>query len=68
MDLHSLDRALSLAALVVRQVDDDGVFLEASELRCVIVRIAEDRMKKCLACALHNDCSAGRPAHLHSVR
>jgi hypothetical protein len=42
-----------LAALVVRQVDDDGVFLEASELRCVIVNmkagrytIGTDRMRR----------------------
>ena len=45
---HSLDRALKLIALVGRQGDDDGVFLGASELRRVIVRIVEDRMKEFL--------------------
>jgi hypothetical protein len=57
-----LDRALKLAVLVVRQVDDDGVFIEASELRRVIVGFAEDGMKEHFACALHYDL-ASRPAH-----
>jgi len=43
-----LDRALKLIALVGRQGDDDGVFLGASELRRVIVRIVEDRTKEFL--------------------
>ena len=53
---------------IVGQVDDDGVFVEASELRRVIVGIAEDWMKERLACALYNDGLAGRPANIHRVR
>jgi hypothetical protein len=44
---------------IVDQVDDDGVFIEASELRRVIVVIAENWMKERFACALHNDALAG---------
>ena len=53
---------------IVGQVDDNGVFLKASELRRAIVGIAEDWTKECFACALHNDGLAGRPANIHRVR
>jgi DNA-binding transcriptional LysR family regulator len=33
----------------------------ASEMRCIIVWLAEDRMKKRLACAVHNDSPSGGP-------
>jgi hypothetical protein len=53
---------------IVGQVDDHGVFIEASELRRVIVGIAEDWMQERFTSALHNDGLAGRPADVHSVR
>ena len=61
-------REFQLVPFIVGQVDDDGVFVEASELRRVIVGIAEDWMKERLACALYNDGLAGRPANIHRVR
>ena len=53
---------------VVGQVDDDGVFLGASELRRVIVGVTEDLMKERFARALYGDALAARPADLHCVR
>jgi hypothetical protein len=53
---------------IVGQVDDDGVFIGASELRRVIVGVAEDLMKERFACALYGDALAARPADLHCVR
>ena len=47
---------------------EDRVFIEASELRRVIVGIAEDWVKERFACALDNDGLAGRPANIHHVR
>jgi hypothetical protein len=47
---------------------EDRVFIEASELRRVIVGIAEDWVKERFACALHNEGLAGRPANIHHVR
>ena len=52
---------------IVGQVDDDGVFLGASELRRVIVGVTEDLMKERFACALYGDALAARPADLHCV-
>ena len=43
-----------LEPFIVGQVDDHGVFIEASELWRVI-RIAENWMKECFACALYDD-------------
>ena len=43
-----------LEPFIVGQVDDHGVFIEASELWRV-VRIAENWMKECFACALYDD-------------
>jgi hypothetical protein len=45
---------------IVGQVDDDGVFLGASELRRVIVGVTEDLMKERFACALYGDALAAR--------
>jgi hypothetical protein len=42
---------------IVGQVDDDGVFIGASELRRVIVGVAEDLMKERFACALYGESS-----------
>ena len=47
---------------IVGEVDDHGVFVKASELRRVIVGIAEDGMKERFARALHNDGLAGGQA------
>ena len=47
---------------IVGQVDDDGIFVAASELRRVIIGIAEDWMKKRFAYALYADAFATRPA------
>ena len=46
-----------LEPFIVGQVDDHGVFIEASELWRVI-RIAENWMKECFACALPRYSSA----------
>jgi hypothetical protein len=65
---RSLNRALNLASLVIHQSDDDRVFIEASELRRVIVGFAEDGMKERFACALHYDDLASRPANFDRSR
>ena len=56
------DSESQLAALIVGQVDDDGVFIGAKELGRVIVGVAEDFMKERFACALHGDALAACPA------
>ena len=62
------DGEFQLVPFIVGQVDDDGVFIGASELRRVIVGVAEDLMKERFACALYGDALAARPADLHCVR
>ena len=52
---------------IVGQVDDHGVFIEASELRRVIVGIADDWMEERFARALHDDGLAGCPVNIHRV-
>ena len=43
------DSKFQLVPFIVGQVDDDGVFVEASKFRRVIVGIAEDGMKELFA-------------------
>ena len=44
------------------ELGGSSVFIDASELRRVIIGIAEDWMKKRFACALYGDALATRPA------
>jgi hypothetical protein len=53
------DGEFQLVPFIVGQVDDHGVFIKASELRRVIVGIAEYWMKEHFACALNDDGFAG---------
>jgi hypothetical protein len=58
----------SIAESIVGQIDDDGVFIDASELRRVIIGIAEDWMEETFRLRTARRCSRHSSSDIHCVR